>query len=54
MPLGENSALSIACTSLGGTMAFGLTGDWDGMPDIDALALAIDESLAELAKAAGI
>jgi WS/DGAT/MGAT family acyltransferase len=54
MPLGENSALSIACTSLGGTMAFGLTGDWDGMPDIDALALAIDESLAELAKAAGL
>ena len=54
MPLGENSALSIACTSLGGTMAFGLTGDWDGLPDIDALALALDESLAELAKAAGV
>jgi WS/DGAT/MGAT family acyltransferase len=54
MPLGQNSALSIACTSVGGTMAFGLTGDWDGMPDIDALALALDESLAELSKAAGI
>jgi WS/DGAT/MGAT family acyltransferase len=54
MPLGQNSALSIACTSLGGTMAFGLTGDWDGMPDIDALALALDESLAELSKAAGV
>jgi diacylglycerol O-acyltransferase len=54
MPLGENSALSIACTSLGGTMAFGLTGDWDGLPDIDALALALDESLAELAKSAGV
>jgi diacylglycerol O-acyltransferase len=54
MPLGENSALSIACTSLAGTMAFGLTGDWDGMRDIDALALAIDLSLAELEKAAGV
>jgi WS/DGAT/MGAT family acyltransferase len=54
IPLGENSALSIACTSLGGTMAFGLTGDWDGMPDIERLALAIDGSLAELAKAAGV
>jgi WS/DGAT/MGAT family acyltransferase len=54
MPLGENSALSIACTSLGGTMAFGLTGDWDGMPDVDALAVALDGSLAELAKAAGV
>jgi len=54
MPLGENSALSIACSSLGGTMAFGLTGDWDGMPDIHALALAIDGSLDELCKAAGV
>jgi WS/DGAT/MGAT family acyltransferase len=54
MPLGENSALSIACSSLAGTMAFGLTGDWDGMHDLDRLALALDESLAELAKAAGI
>lgn len=54
LPLGENSALSIACTSIGGTMAFGLTGDWDGMPDIDRLALALDESLDELSKAAGL
>jgi hypothetical protein len=54
MPLGENSALSIACTSIAGTMAFGLTGDWDGMPDIDALAVALDDALAELAKAAGV
>jgi hypothetical protein len=54
MPLGENSALSIACTSLGGTMAFGLTADWDGMPDLDALALALDASMDELAKVAGV
>ena len=54
MPLGENSALSIACTSLGGTMAFGLTGDWDGMPDIQRLAFALEESVAELSKAAGV
>lgn len=54
IPLGENSALSIACTSLAGTMAFGITADWDGMPDVDRLALALDESLAELAKAAGL
>jgi WS/DGAT/MGAT family acyltransferase len=54
MPLGENSALSIACTSLAGTMAFGITADWAGMPDVDRLALALDESLAELAKAAGV
>jgi WS/DGAT/MGAT family acyltransferase len=54
MPLGENSALSIACTSLGGTMAFGLTADWDGMPDLDELATALDASMEELAKVAGV
>jgi len=54
MPLGENSALSVACTSLGGTMAFGLTGDWDGMHDIDRLSSALDDALAELSKAAGL
>jgi diacylglycerol O-acyltransferase len=54
LPLAENSALSIGCTSLAGTMAFGLTGDWDAMPDIDRLALAIDGSLEELCKAAGV
>ncbi|MBI2237522.1 MAG: DUF1298 domain-containing protein, partial [Actinobacteria bacterium] len=54
MPLGENSALSVAVTSLAGTMAFGLTGDWDGMPDIDHLATAIEESIDQLCKAAGV
>jgi hypothetical protein len=45
MPLGEDSGLSIACTSLGGTMAFGLTADWDAVPDIGLLAAGIDRSL---------
>lgn len=54
MPLGQNSALSIACTSLAETMAFGLTGDWDAMPDIDRLALALEESFEEICKAAGV
>ena len=54
LPLGENSALSIACTSIGGTMAFGLTGDYDGIPDLQHLAFAIEESLGEVSKAAGL
>ncbi len=54
MPLNRNSALSVACTSLGGTMGFGVTGDWDAMPDVDVLALGIEEALDELAKAAGV
>jgi WS/DGAT/MGAT family acyltransferase len=45
MPLGEDSGLSVACTSLGGTMAFGLTADWDAVPDIGLLAAGIDRSL---------
>jgi len=53
LPLNRNSALSIACQSLGGTMAFGVTGDWDSMPDVDLLALGLEEALDELAKAAG-
>ncbi len=54
MPLGENAGLSIACTSLAGTMAFGLTADWDAVPDIDSLARALEDSIAELGKAAGL
>jgi WS/DGAT/MGAT family acyltransferase len=52
MPLGEKSGLSIACTSLAGTMAFGLTGDWDAVPDIEVLARGIETSIDELEKAA--
>jgi hypothetical protein len=43
----------VAVMSLAGTMGFGLTGDWDGVPDIDFLAAAVDESLDDLTKAAG-
>jgi diacylglycerol O-acyltransferase len=53
LPLNRNSALSIACSSLAGTMAFGVTGDWDAMPDVQILAVGIERSLEELAKAAG-
>ena len=51
-PLNQNAALSIACTSLGGTMAFGLTADWDAVPDLDVLVRGIDGALDDLEKAA--
>ena len=51
MPLGESCALSIACTSLGGTMSFGLTADWDALPDIEVLARGIEHSFHDLAAA---
>lgn len=52
MPLGESMALSIAVTSFGGVMGFGLTSDWDTMPDIDALRDGLLTSLEDLKKAA--
>jgi diacylglycerol O-acyltransferase / wax synthase len=54
MPTAENVGLSIAVTSLAGTMGFGFTGDWDLMPDIDFLAASFEEAVDELAKAAGV
>jgi WS/DGAT/MGAT family acyltransferase len=52
MPLGERSGLSVACTSLAGTMAFGLTADWDSLPDVEVLARGIETAIDELEKAA--
>jgi len=52
MPLGANCGLSIACTSLAGTMAFGLTADWDGVKDLDVLARGIEAAAQELARIA--
>ena len=52
MPLGETSGLSIACTSLGGTMSFGLTADWDAVPDLDILARGIERGVDALEAAA--
>jgi diacylglycerol O-acyltransferase / wax synthase len=53
MPIAESMGLSIACTSLAGTMGFGLTADWDTLPDIEFLAHAMEEALADLRKSAG-
>jgi diacylglycerol O-acyltransferase len=52
MPLGEHGGLSIGCTSLGGTMAFGLTADWDTLKDIEVLARGIERGIDDLAAAA--
>jgi diacylglycerol O-acyltransferase / wax synthase len=52
MPLGPTLALSIAVTSLSGVMGFGLTADWDAVPDLEELSGNLLESFDELAKAA--
>ncbi|HEX8752586.1 MAG TPA: wax ester/triacylglycerol synthase family O-acyltransferase [Solirubrobacterales bacterium] len=51
--LPPNHALAVAIMSYHGKVGFGLLGDYDTMEDIEAVAEGIDESLAELAAAAG-
>ena len=46
--LPKNHALAIAIMSYNGQMNFGLLGDYDAMPDLDAFGEAIETSLAEL------
>jgi diacylglycerol O-acyltransferase len=52
MPLGPTTALSVAVTSLSGTMGFGFTGDWDAVPDIDPIASELLDEVELLKKAA--
>lgn len=52
MPLGPAMALSIAVTSLSGVMGFGLTADWEAVPDLEDLTGHVLESFDELGKAA--
>ena len=50
--LPENHALAIAIMSYNGKVDFGLLGDYDAMPDLDVLGGYLEDSLAELLKAA--
>jgi diacylglycerol O-acyltransferase len=53
-PLAKGQALCIAVMSYNGKLGFGLLGDFDGLPDIAAVAGGIERSLDELRMAAGI
>ncbi|MDN5751019.1 MAG: WSD1 family O-acyltransferase, partial [Pseudonocardia sp.] len=48
VPLAGGQAVAIGITSYDGAMHYGLTADRDAMPDVDVLAAALEESLAEL------
>jgi diacylglycerol O-acyltransferase len=54
VPLVTNTALGIAIMSYDGTINFGLLGDYDALPDLDDLAAALRDAIAELAAAAGV
>ena len=53
VPLIENAALGIAIMSYDGRIDFGLLADYDAVPDLDAVAAALDGAITELAEAAG-
>jgi hypothetical protein len=48
MNLKADCGLSVACTSAAGTMAFGLTADWDIVPDLDVLARGIESAVDDM------
>ncbi len=49
VPLVLNTALGIAVLSYDGHLDFGLLGDYDALPDLDALAADLEAAIAELA-----
>ena len=51
VPLAHGQAVAIGVTSYDGTVCYGLNADRDALPDVDTLAAAIDDSLAELKEA---
>jgi diacylglycerol O-acyltransferase len=54
VPLAHNQALGIAIMSYDGRLAFGLLGDYDAMPDLEALADDLRGAIAALSRAAGV
>jgi diacylglycerol O-acyltransferase / wax synthase len=53
VPLAKNQGVCIGIMSYDGQVNFGLIGDYDGMPDLEDLALDIEASIDELIEAAG-
>jgi diacylglycerol O-acyltransferase len=54
VPLAQRQALGIAVMSYDGHLGFGLLGDYDALPDLDAIALDLKWAIASLARAAGV
>ncbi len=54
VPLARRQALGIAVMSYNGHLGFGLLGDYDALPDLDAIALDLEHSVRLLARAAQV
>jgi WS/DGAT/MGAT family acyltransferase len=50
VPVANQIRVAVAIFSYNGQVNFGITGDYDGAPDIDVLAAGIEESMAEMLK----
>jgi diacylglycerol O-acyltransferase / wax synthase len=50
VPIAPGVRVGVAIVSYNGKVAFGITGDYDSVPDIDVLAAGIESSVAELVK----
>jgi diacylglycerol O-acyltransferase / wax synthase len=54
VPLAQRQALGIAVMSYDGHLGFGLLGDYDALPDLEAIALDLQWASAALSRAAGV
>ena len=48
VPLSQGVRTGVAILSYNGKIAFGVTGDWDTVPDIEVLAAGIEAGMSEL------
>jgi hypothetical protein len=53
VPLALKQALGIAIMSYNGRLGFGLLGDFDALPDLEAIAAHLEGAIEDLAAAAG-
>jgi diacylglycerol O-acyltransferase len=54
VPLGRRQALGIAVMSYDGHLGFGLLGDFDALPELEAIAADLKWAISSLARAAGV
>ena len=54
VPLARGQGVGVAIMSYNGRLTFGISGDWDAMPDLDDLAEDLRAAISELEDAAGV
>jgi hypothetical protein len=53
VPLAANQSLGVAVVSYAGKLGFGLLGDYDAMPHLDALSRALEDEIALMVASSG-